>query len=82
VFRNLTIRNVTGASTREVGAIAGLPESPVENVLLENVTLSGTTGLLIANARGVTLKKVKVTVPQGEPVILHNAEVSGQVEKR
>ncbi len=82
VFRNLTIRNVTGASTREVGAIAGLPESPVENVLLENVTLSGTGGLLIANARGVTLKKVKVTVPQGEPVILHNAEVSGQVENR
>jgi polygalacturonase len=81
VFRNITIRNVTASSTREAGAIAGLPESPVENVLLENVTLAGTEGLLIANARGVTLKNVKVTVQKGEPVILHRAQVTGQPGK-
>jgi polygalacturonase len=80
VFRNITIRNVSGNSTREVGLIVGLPESLVENVVLENVTLAGKEGLTIANAKGVTLKNVKVTAETGEPYLLQNAVVAGLPE--
>ena len=76
-FRNIIIRNVVGDSTVEVGLIVGLPESLVENVLMENVTLAGKEGLTIANARNVTLKNVKITADKGSPFILHNAKVSG-----
>lgn len=76
-FGNITIRNVVGTSTREVGLIVGLPESPVTNMLLENLTLSGKEGLTIANARGVALKNVKVSTETGEPVVRINAEVTG-----
>jgi polygalacturonase len=79
-FRNITIRNVTGNSTVAVGYIVGLPESPIENVLLENVTLAGKEGLNIAYAKGVTLKNVKITPESGEPFLLHNAEVTGLPE--
>ena len=77
VFRKITIRNVTGNSTREVGLIVGLPESRVESVVLENVTLSGNEGLTIANAKDVNLKSVKITAQAGEPFLLHNAQVRG-----
>lgn len=77
VFRNITIRNLTASSTREAGLIVGLPESLVENVLLDNVTIAAKEGLTIANAKGVTLKNARVTAEKGEPFILHNATVDG-----
>jgi len=76
-FRNITILNITGNSTREVGLIVGLPESPIENVLLENVVLSGEEGLFIGNAREIRLRNVKITAAKGEPFVLRNAQVSG-----
>jgi len=76
-IRNITIKNVTATSTREAGLIVGLPESSVENVVLENVTIAAKEGLTIANARGITLKDVKVTAGKGEPFLLHNAQVVG-----
>jgi polygalacturonase len=76
-FRNITIKNISGNSTMVAGYIVGLPESPVQNVVLENVTLAGTEGLNIAYARGVVLKNVKITPATGEPFLLHNAEVAG-----
>lgn len=80
IFRNITIRNVTGHSTGGAGLIVGLPESPVENLVLENVTLSAKEGLTIANAKGVVLRNVKVKPEKGEPYLLHNAQVEG-IEK-
>jgi polygalacturonase len=76
-FRGITIRNVTGNSTSEVGLIVGLPESMVDAVALENVTISGKEGLIIANAKGVKLKNVKITSETGDPFVLHNAQVDG-----
>ena len=77
-YRNITIRNLTGTSSKAVGVIVGLPESPIENVLLENVTIAAEqTGLEIRNARGIQLKNVKITAKKGEPVIVKDAEVVG-----
>lgn len=77
VFRNITIKNLTATSTRDAGLIVGLPESLVENVVLENVTIQAKEGLTIANAKGVTLKNVKIVPDKGEPFLLHNAQVEG-----
>jgi len=77
-YRNITIRNLTATSTRAAGVIVGLPESEIENVLLENVVITAElTGLEIRNAKGVQLKNVKVTAKRGEPVIVRDAEVKG-----
>lgn len=76
-FRNITIRNVTAHSTTEAGLIVGLPESAVENILLENVTITAKEGLTIGNAKGVTLKRVQIHPGMGEPFLLHNTRVEG-----
>ena len=60
------------------GVIVGLPESQLENVLLENVQIEAEgTGLEIRNAKGVEFKNVKITAKSGEPVIVKDAEVKG-----
>lgn len=77
-YKNLTIRNLKATSSKAAGVIVGLPESYIENVRLENVTIDAEqTGLEIRNAKGVQLKNVKVTPKKGEPLIVKDAEVVG-----
>lgn len=77
-YRNITIRNLTATSSKDAGFIVGLPESQIENVLLENVKIDAErAGLEIRNAKGVQLKNVKVTAKKGEPIIVKDAEVVG-----
>jgi polygalacturonase len=76
-FRNITFRNITGSATRDAGMIVGLPESLVENLVMENVTLIAKEGLTIANAKGIKLKNVKIITKKGEAIKTFNAEVDG-----
>jgi polygalacturonase len=77
IFRNIHISNVTATSTKDGGLIVGLPESVVSNVVLENVRITAETGLNIANAKGIQLKNVVVSVKEGPPFTTGNAQVEG-----
>jgi len=76
-YRNIRISNLTATCPRAAGTIAGLPESCITGVVLENVKISAAKSFAIRNAKGIELKNVTVTVPQGEPFKLDNAEVKG-----
>jgi polygalacturonase len=77
-FSNIRIRNLTATSTRAAGVIVGLPESPISNVVLENVQITAaTTGLAIRNAKGIQLKQVRVTAKEGRPFVVEDAQVQG-----
>ncbi len=67
-FHDIVIENVTATGAEMAGAIVGLPESPVSDVVLRNVTLSGKTGLSIGYAN-VTGQNVKVTAEQGDAIL-------------
>jgi polygalacturonase len=76
-YRNITIRNLTATSTKDAGVIVGLPESPVEVVLLENVSIQAKgKGLEIRNARGVMLKNVTITPKVGNDLIVRDSEAT------
>ncbi len=77
IFRNIHVTNVTGNSTADAGLIVGLPESPVQDVVLENVRLSAEAGLTIAHAKGIRLNNSQVIVAKGQPIILDDALVEG-----
>lgn len=66
-FHNIILENVTATGSKTAGVIIGLPESPVKNVVLNNVKLSAEEGLTISNAE-VTGKGVVVTPSKGEPI--------------
>jgi len=56
-FRNVTIRNVVATDVSEIGcAIAGLPNHPIENVSLNNIT--------ITFAGGGTKEQASAAVPE------------------
>ncbi len=67
-FHDITIENVTATGSNVAGVIAGLPESPVENVVLNNVKIGARTGLTIGYAQ-VTGSNVQIEAAQGEPIL-------------
>lgn len=75
-FHNITIENMTAVGGEFAGAIAGLPEAPVRDVVLRNVKISAQKGLVISNAQ-VTSKGLVVQAREGQPITtLAGAEVS------
>ena len=80
-YQNIRIANVKATSAKSAGVIVGLPESPVRNVVLENVRISAATeGLTIRNATGIRLKNVRVTAKEGPPFLVRDAQVDGLAE--
>jgi len=67
-FHNIVIQNVTATGAAMAGAIVGLPEAPITDVVLHNVNLSGEKGLSIGYAN-VTGQNVKVEAAQGDAII-------------
>lgn len=76
-YRKIRISNLTATCSKNAGKILGLPESPISDVILENVKISAPRGFEIRNAAGIQLKNVTVQADQGPPFILENAQVSG-----
>ena len=67
-FHNIVIQNVTATGAAMAGAIVGLPEAPVTDIVLQNVNLSGEKGLSIGYAT-VTGQNVKVQAAEGDAII-------------
>ena len=78
VYRDIHINNLTATCEDAAGSIVGLPESPISDVAFDNVKISAQRGLKIQNADKIQLAGAHVTVNNGQPFILQNAQVTGQ----
>jgi hypothetical protein len=67
-FHDITLENVTATDIVSAGAIAGLPEAPVRNVVLKNVHIQAQHGLAISNA-DVSGENVSVQAADGSGII-------------
>lgn len=67
VFRNVHIKNVTCESAGVAIVIRGLPEQPIERVVLEDLHLNAIEGIRCQDADGLTLSGVSGIV-QEEPL--------------
>jgi polygalacturonase len=66
-FDDITIENVTATGARQAALIVGLPESPIRNLKLIHVHLSGETGAIVQYA-DVSATDFTVTAAHGENV--------------
>jgi polygalacturonase len=66
-FHDIVLDNITATGGKNAGVIAGLPESPVRDVVLRNVHISAQTGLTVAYA-DVTGKHVTLQAAEGMPL--------------
>jgi exo-poly-alpha-galacturonosidase len=61
LFQNITLDTISGNAIY----LTGLPESPLENIRLENVTATGEHGFIANNVRGIVLDHVSVDARDG-----------------
>jgi hypothetical protein len=67
-FHDFHIENLTATGSQVAAVVFGLPESPVKDLTMKNVHLSGAKGMTISDAQGVVLENVKVTADQGQAI--------------
>jgi polygalacturonase len=72
MFRNIHVRNVTCLRAAAAAKVTGLPEQPIENLTLENVTIFARTGLACSEVHGLKFLDVKVDAEKGPPTVLEN----------
>jgi polygalacturonase len=77
INKNIVIRNVTATACATAGIIRGLPEAPISNVTLSNVTISAKSPMKIYHAQGIKFTASKIEVESGKPLTLFDAEVTG-----
>ncbi len=68
-FHNITIENLTATGVTNAGAIAGLPEAPIRDVVIKNVKISAKNGLVISNAQVIS-EGLAVLAQHGKPITL------------
>ena len=70
LFQNITLDTVAGNAIY----LTGLPESPLENIRLENVTAIGKHGFIANNVNGLMLNNVSVEARDGNAVRFDNVK--------
>ena len=74
VFRNIAISHVTiGGARKKAIAIDGLPEMPIRNLRLTDVTGSGKTGMTARYTDGLELHQVQLTAGSGPVFTVENS---------
>jgi polygalacturonase len=86
IFRNITFQNITATaqSGKRAGLIWGLPEAPVENVLLQNVNITAENGFGIFFAKNVRMENCRIRTKFGTNALeITDADVTvdGKLQK-
>jgi polygalacturonase len=77
-FHDVIIEDMTATATKNAGAIAGLPEAPIQGVTLRNVSIHAPLGFTIGYATVIT-ENFYIHVPAGQAITkLKGAFLQGQ----
>lgn len=72
-FRHITIRDVVCLGAGRAALLRGLPEMPLQDIRLENVAVEGAkTGVLVGDAAGLILDRVRVGIDQGPALMVRD----------
>lgn len=72
VFRGMQFRNITCEGAARAIELRGLPEMPVERVVMEGVRMRAEHGALVQDACDVTLRDVQLAVAKSPALQCHN----------
>jgi Glycosyl hydrolases family 28/Secretion system C-terminal sorting domain len=70
-YHNISVINMTSTGSPTAGVIVGLPELPITNFLLRNVSISSNTGLEVRNA-AIDTERTVLNVNSGPDFIIQN----------
>lgn len=76
-FRHITLRDISCEGAGRAALLQGLPEMPIANIRLENCTFRADEGILVSDAVGITLERVRLETRKGVPLHLRRAREIG-----
>ena len=74
---NITISQLTATGAKSAGSMVGLTNSLIQNLTLSSVQISAQTGLVLQNARNVTMNNWSVQAAKGQSLITQNVTGTG-----
>ncbi|HUO07193.1 MAG TPA: glycosyl hydrolase family 28 protein [Phycisphaerae bacterium] len=77
IWRNIRISNLSATGSPSAGYIVGLPEQPITDVSLSNITIAASRPMEITHAKNIRFTNAQITVSKGKPVVTTDAEVTG-----
>ena len=78
LFHDITIENLTATGSKVAGVVVGLPESPLERIVLKNINITADTGITVGYAQ-VNMQNVVVHPTKGAPIIsMAEAHITGK----
>jgi polygalacturonase len=75
IIRSVRIENVNVTDAKVAGEITGLPEMPISDVLMKNVTIDAGKGFVVKDAKNVRMENVQIHAEGGESLTVDHAEV-------
>ena len=64
-FKNIYISNVTCRNARRVLSLAGLPECPIENIIMQNLNITARDGAKLSHVRGLEMRYCRLDATRG-----------------
>lgn len=77
IYKNISLRNITITNAGDALKIWGIPESPIQNILFEKISIVAKYGLQIYNAQNVEFKQCDFNIEKGEKIKTFQADVKG-----
>lgn len=74
VFRKIYVKNLTSRNARRAMFFNGLPEMNINDIHIENVTISAQYGAELVESQDITFKNVKIVPQEGAALILKNVQ--------
>lgn len=74
IFRNFHLKNISCDYASRAAKIIGLPEQPLENFTLENISIDSHWGLECINSKGIKLTGVKISPIKAPVMFVKNSQ--------
>lgn len=71
-FKNIFIKDITCSGALRAMYFNGLPEMKIENIVVENATITATKGAELNNSKGVVLKNLTIHPASGAAIIMNS----------
>lgn len=73
-FRNIHVKGLRCSKARRAMYFNGLPEQPIDHIVVEDVIISAALGAELAESRNISLKNVTIHAEQGPALLLKKCE--------
>lgn len=74
VFRNFNLKNISCDYASRAVKIIGLPEQPLENFTLENISINSRWGMECINSKNINLTRIIINPIKGPVMLLKNSQ--------